>query len=102
MTWASNFPLFFTMSPRTSTTPDASAPLATRTRSRMPNVPNSGDLPHRRRRAVVDPPTPSPPSASLVPMTKRGPPIGQKKLPNHAAGESVSGGNGLDHHELAT
>jgi len=85
------------MSGLPSTLPESSAPLATRTRSRMPNVPTSGDLPvpGRRRRTNVDPVTPSP--ARIVPMTKKGPPIGQKKSSHHslgAVGGSVSGRNG--------
>jgi len=87
------------MPPRRSTTPQSSAPLATRTRSRMPDVPNSGDLPGPRHRVVVEPAMPSPSLGSRVPMTKRGPPIGQKKMAHHAADESVSGGKGSDQQE---
>jgi hypothetical protein len=73
-----------------------SAPLATRTRSRMPNVPTSEELPvpSRRRRANVDSTTPSP--SHIVPMTKKGPPIGQKKSSRYSLGAIGGSASGRD------
>jgi hypothetical protein len=80
------------MSPRTSALPDSTAPLAMRTRSRMPHVSTDGDLPvNSRRRRLPQEPVP----IADVPFTKKGPPVGHKKstLPTvSAVGESVSDG----------
>lgn len=71
--------------PRNSSTPsDTSAPLALRTRSKVPHLSNSDNPPlpvhTRQRRSNEDSVMPSPTPTPVVPITKTGPPIGQKKM----------------------